>query len=247
MRNRETKRDGAGGREYDYRREEGEGSEGSTRSIAVGATAWLVISRSVGKVQSAVGHGRKKGRNARERDPGFTGDGSEGDRGGEAQTGPGLVILRYHVLRITVSVTCARAPACAQCVTLRSVCMYTRCTHGRSQYCSLGIPPSLSFSLPFSSFLTFLSVLRILSLAPSFLSLRTISLSLSIRGRLGRLLFASEELETLSRAHTLEADRLQRVLKYRHTRGTLHGALHTVADLKDAGEVRVGVTTSFFY
>lgn len=64
---------GGGEREYDYRREEGEGSEGSTRSIAVGATAWLVISRSVGKVQSAVGHGRKKGRNARERDPGVHG------------------------------------------------------------------------------------------------------------------------------------------------------------------------------
>lgn len=186
---------GGGEREYDYRREEGEGSEGSTRSIAVGATAWLVISRSVGKVQSAVGHGRKKGRNARERDPGFTGDGSEGDRGGEAQTGPGLVILRYHVLRITVSVTCARA----QCVTLRGVCMYTR----TSQYCSLGISPPLSFSLPFSSFLTFLSILRIFSLAPSFLSFRTVSLSPSIHPlpREARSSsFCLEELETLSRA-----------------------------------------------
>lgn len=115
MRNRETKRDGAGKGNTTIGERRGEGSEGSTRSIAVGATAWLVISRSVGKVQSAVGHGRKKGRNARERDPGFTGDGSEGDRGGEAQTGPGLVILRYHVLRITVSVTCARARVRAMC------------------------------------------------------------------------------------------------------------------------------------
>lgn len=197
---------GGGEREYDYRREEGEGSEGSTRSIAVGATAWLVISRSVGKVQSAVGHGRKKGRNARERDPGFTGDGSEGDRGGEAQTGPGLVILRYHVLRITVSVTCARARVRAMCDSPWCVYVHTDVTILLSRYSSF----SLSFSLPFSSFLTFLSVLRILSLAPSFLSFRTISLSLSIHPlpREARSSsFCLEELETLSRARAYPGGR----------------------------------------
>lgn len=80
-----------------------------------------------------MGHGRKKGRNARERDSrGFTGDGSEGDRGGEAQTGPGLVILRYHVLRITVSVTCARA----MCDSPRCVYVHTDVTIPLSRYSS---------------------------------------------------------------------------------------------------------------
>lgn len=144
-----------------------------------------------------------------------------------------------------------RAPACAQCVTLRSVyvhAMYTR----TSQYCSLGIPPSLSFSLPFSSFLTFLSVLRILSLAPSFLSFRTNSLFLFLstrrHGRLGRLLFAWRN-SRLSRARIPWRQIVCNAYLNTDTRAwyTLHGALHTVADLKDAGEVRVGVTTSFFY
>lgn len=138
------------------------------------------------------GTGERKEETRERGNPGFTGDGSEGDRGGEAQTGPGLVILRYHVLRITVSVTCARAPACSQCVTLRSVCMCTR----TSQYCSLGIPPSLSLSLSlFLPFLLFsLSFVSSLSLARPLFSPPVPSLFLFLstrcRGRLGRLLFA---------------------------------------------------------
>lgn len=164
------------------------------------------------------GTGERKEETRERGNPGFTGDGSEGDRGGEAQTGPGLVILRYHVLRITVSVTCARARVRAMCVYV-----HTDVTILLSRYSSV----SLSFSL-FLLFLLFsLSFVSSLSLAPSFLSFRTISLSLSIHPlpRQARSSsFCLEELETLSRAHTLEADRLQRVLKYRHTRGTLHGA-----------------------
>lgn len=162
---------GSGEREYDYRREEGEGSEGSTRSIAVGATAWLVISRSVGKVQSAVGHGRKKGRNARERDPGFTGDGSEGDRGGEAQTGPGLVILRYHVLRITVSVTGARARVRAMCDSPWCVYVHTDVTILFSRYFSSSLFLSPFFFLSyFSLYPSYLLSCALFSLLPYRLS-----------------------------------------------------------------------------
>lgn len=118
-----------------------------------------------------------------ERDPGFTGNGSEGDRGGEAQTGPGLVILRYHVLRITVSVTCARARA--QCVTL-CMCTYTQ----RSQYRSLGVSLSLSFSYLFlrpssPSFALF-------SLPPTtyhLFSSLSLFLSTRCRGRLAHVFF----------------------------------------------------------
>lgn len=51
---------------------------------------------------------RRRGGNSgsrRERGRGGGGGGGRGrDRGGEAQTGSGLVILRYHVLRITVPI-----------------------------------------------------------------------------------------------------------------------------------------------
>jgi len=56
------------------------------------------------------------------------------------------------------------------------------------------------------------------------------------RGRLARRLFASGRLESLSRAHTPEADRLQRVLTYRHAVHSLECILHTVAGLKDGEE-----------
>lgn len=100
---------------------------------------------------------------------GFTGDGSEGDRGGEAQTGPGLVILRYHVLRITVSVTCAR-----KCDSPRCVYVHTDVTILLSRYSSF----SLSFSLPFF-FLSYFSPCPSYPLSRALFSLLPYRLSFS--------------------------------------------------------------------
>lgn len=162
-----------------------------------------------------MGHGRKKGRNARERDSGFTGDGSEGDRGGEAQTGPGLVILRYHVLRITVSVTCARA----MCDSPWCVYVHTDVTILLSRYSSSSL-----FLSPFF-FLSYFSLCPSYPLSRALFSLLPYHLSFSFyppAATGGSVVFflPGGTRDSRARAHTLEADRLQRVLKYRHTRGT---------------------------
>lgn len=131
-------------------------------------------------------------------------------------------ILRYHVLRITVPIR--------GCVYLTVyTCTLFTCTERQPQHTALGI----FFSLPFFS-LSFSPR----SFAP-FLSRSPFSHSPSThrRGRLARLLFAAGT--RVSLAHTPEADRLQRVLKYRHAVHSLEW--HTVVGLKDAGEVR-GVT-----
>lgn len=94
--------------------------------------------------------------------------GRKRDRGGEAQTGPGLVILRYHVLRITVLI---RVCVCVQ------QCTYTHVhVHRQLQYC-VCVCSRCTFLSPF--FLLFLhSVLRVF-LSHSFFYLSLCSLSLS--------------------------------------------------------------------
>lgn len=103
----------------------------------------VVISRGVGKVQSAVGHMGERKEETRER-----GTRVHGDVGGEGEIeavrhkpAQDWVILRYHVLRITVPI---------------HVCVYVyltvcTCTGRQPQHTPLSVVSLLPFS-PFPSF-----------------------------------------------------------------------------------------------
>lgn len=136
------------------------------------------------------------------------GEGRQGrDRGGEAQTGSGLVILRYHVLRITVPIHMYVY------VTYR---MYVPHIQGHTIPCS-GCTYLLFFlflpllPLPFrSSRLPFL--FRSLFSNPPCILFSPLAAAAAEGSAC--LLFAAET--RVSLAHSLEGDRLQSVLKYRH-------------------------------
>jgi len=149
-------------------------------------------------------HGRKKGRNAR---GGEGGARVHGDVGGEGEIeavrhkpAQDWVILRYHVLRITVPIR-----VCVRVYLTVCTCTFTyteAATTYRSRYFLFS---SFFLSFPLSRSFAFLS--------PPF-SHSPCPPSIHRRGRLVRLLFAART--RVSLAHTPEADRLQRVLKYRH-------------------------------
>lgn len=102
-----------------------------------------MISCGVGKVQSAVGHtGEKKGRNARARERGGVPRVHDGvrDAGGEGEIeavrhkpAQDWVILRYHVLRITVPVLGCVSVYLTVC-TCTSTCTERQPQHTNSRY-----------------------------------------------------------------------------------------------------------------
>lgn len=107
---------------------------------------------------------------------------------------------------------------------LRTMCMYVHTTHiyKAIQYCSGCTCFSSFFRLSF----LFLRSSSPFSLSSSFLS-PIVSSSLH---PLARLLFAVET--RVSLAHILEADRLQRVLKYRHAVYSMERVAYGGRDLK---------------
>lgn len=129
------------------------------------------------------------------------------------------------------------------------MCCVCVCVHRHSHNTVLGV---LSF-LPFSSSLSYSSIRPFVSpFLFHSLFVPSLSLFLSLSPPAvaeGSLVFFCRRNSNLSlaRAHTLEADRLQRVLKYRHTRYVLWSVLRTVADLKSSGEARREVTTFLLY
>ena len=127
-----------------------------------------------------------------------------GDVGGEGEIeavrhkpAQDWMILRYHVLRITVPIL-----ACVRVYLTLCTCTETAITY-RSWY--------FLFSLFFSLFLSFPRSFVSLHSRPSFShsSCPPSSHHSPSRGRPTRLLFAARTRVSLSRAHTPEADRLQ--------------------------------------
>lgn len=80
------------------------------------------------------------------------------------------------------------------------------------------------------AFLPFSSLLPLPTFFVSFFSLVLFSLSRPLFSHFARLLFAVET--RVSLAHTLEADRLQRVLKYRHAVYSMERVAYGGRDLK---------------
>lgn len=216
---------------------------GSTRSIASGTAAWLVISRGVGKVQSAVGHGRKErkrrcregGRKRGTRGSWMTeGDGRRRGANRPRRTGDSPISrITYHA-----APTCVRVYVRARMYTCRVICVCVTVhvhahVHTHSLTIPLLIPPSppflsLSFFFPCSTFRLSFSLSRYhfsilpppLSVSLALFSLSSCALSPPAAAAEGSLVFFLPGGARVSRAHTLKADRLQRVLKYRHARYT---------------------------
>lgn len=188
-----------------------------------------MISCGVGKVQSAVGHTGERKEETRER--GYTGvHGGDVGGGGEIEAvrykpAQDWVILRYHVLRITVPIRV--------CVRVYLTVWYV--AHSRSQRDSRNIPLSDIFF--FSLFLPFFPspVLRLPPLSSSFRPLPQVVLPPPTAAEGWLVFFLPRELESLSRIPQRQI--VCNAYLNTDTGYTLRNVSHTVAGLKDAGEV----------
>lgn len=148
------------------------------------------------------------------------GEEEEGEGGGEIEAARRKPAQDWWFSDITYYVSqCRYICVCM----LRTMCMYVHTTHiyKAIQYCSGCACSSSFFVSPSSSY-----VLRLLFLSRSLFALSSSFLSLTP----ARLPFAVET--RVSLAHTLEADRLQLVLKYRHAVYSTERVAYGGRDLK---------------